>query len=86
MGWHTIGMLEKPLKPNSLKFFILNKVIMSYIIVSTLLELSLGTSTCALVWHLGGTWAVFNILGISVPKAGAFGEEMGFKQCELSLG
>lgn len=59
---------------------------MSYITVSTLLELSLGTSTSALVWHLDGTWAVFNILGISVPRVGAFGKEMGFKQWELSLG
>lgn len=41
-------MLEKPLKPTSLKF-LLNKVIMSYSTVSTLLELSLGTGTSALV-------------------------------------
>lgn len=59
---------------------------MSYIIVSTLLELSLGTGTSALVWCLAGTWAVFNFLGISVHKAGAFGEEMRFKQWEFSLG
>lgn len=59
---------------------------MSYLTVNTLLALSLGTSTSALFWHLGGIWAVFNILGISVCKAGAFGEETGFKQWELSLG